>query len=348
MGRRSLLDEPADLNADIGTQPWSRGVARQIQFLAKQLDTDVVHLKSMIEIARENKAWKPLGYVSLDAFLLKESKVTPTALKAIELAAPGTSLRDVFDPLAKHGGDRKSEDYQVDNVNLKTKGGNDTEYTLRRLKRDAPELLDKVEAGELSVNAAAIQAGIRKKPTPEDVCLKSFGQCKDKLSVARRIWHSLSVDQQRSLLSDKPSVEPIKEKANISEEQEVCKGATSVPVIGEPMVYIDNGTWLTVQSFNELQTNTARKAFFDKMLATMDRNFSSNWQSVYAAIDLMKREEWYWKEKGFKTFEDFWKQAGKFAFQQFRTLEHSHGFASMVEPELFQSANTQSRMTDDQ
>lgn len=37
-------------------------------------------------------------------------------------------------------------------------------YTLRRLARDNPALLDKVEAGELTANAAAIEAGFR-KPT---------------------------------------------------------------------------------------------------------------------------------------------------------------------------------------
>lgn len=54
-----------------------------------------------------------------------------------------------------------------DNIKA-TKGGTDTEYTLRRLKRDAPELLQAVKRGELSVNAAAIKAGIRKKPTAEE------------------------------------------------------------------------------------------------------------------------------------------------------------------------------------
>jgi hypothetical protein len=61
---------------------------------------------------------------------------------------------------------RKGES-RVDNVNS-TKGGNDTTYALRRLARDNPALLDKIEAGELSVNQAAIQAGIRKKPQPSE------------------------------------------------------------------------------------------------------------------------------------------------------------------------------------
>lgn len=82
-------------------------------------------------------------------------------------------------PLADHGGDRKSAEDQVDNVNLKAKGGNDTEYTLRRLARDAPEMLAKIETGELSVNAAAIQAGIRKKPTAYETALKAVGKLSD-------------------------------------------------------------------------------------------------------------------------------------------------------------------------
>lgn len=36
-------------------------------------------------------------------------------------------------------------------------------YALRRLKRDAPELAAQVIAGEISANAAAIQAGFRKR-----------------------------------------------------------------------------------------------------------------------------------------------------------------------------------------
>ena len=46
-------------------------------------------------------------------------------------------------PLAKHGeiGNGRKNESRVDNVNS-MKGGNDTEYTLRRLKRYAPESQD--------------------------------------------------------------------------------------------------------------------------------------------------------------------------------------------------------------
>ena len=55
----------------------------------------------------------------------------------------------------------------ADNVSNKEKvqAGNSRSYTVSRLQREAPELFAQVVAGTLSANAAAIQAGFRKKPT---------------------------------------------------------------------------------------------------------------------------------------------------------------------------------------
>ena len=52
-----------------------------------------------------------------------------------------------------------------DNVKGVT-AGNSRSYTVSRLQREAPELFAQVVAGTISANAAAIQAGFRKKPTP--------------------------------------------------------------------------------------------------------------------------------------------------------------------------------------
>jgi hypothetical protein len=53
----------------------------------------------------------------------------------------------------------------VDIVNEVTPAkGNSRAYTLDRLKRARRDLFDQVCAGELSANAAAIEAGFRKKP----------------------------------------------------------------------------------------------------------------------------------------------------------------------------------------
>lgn len=195
-----LLDEPCDLHAEIGSKPWARAVAREIRYSAKKLDSDVNHIQEFISIAAKHEAWKVLGYVSLDAFLIKEANFTQAIIDAIRNAKGGT----VGDALAKvdsmpelPSNGKVGNGRSFDNVKA-TKGGNDTEYTLRRLKRDAPELYSQVKRGELSVNAAAIKAGIRKKPTPEEQCCKWFKKCDDKAAVLRRLQEYLEVVHERS------------------------------------------------------------------------------------------------------------------------------------------------------
>jgi hypothetical protein len=58
------------------------------------------------------------------------------------------------------GGDRRSDSFKVGITNLEK---NDTGYAMRRLAKDTPELHAQVLAGELSPNAAAIEAGFRKR-----------------------------------------------------------------------------------------------------------------------------------------------------------------------------------------
>jgi hypothetical protein len=103
----------------------------------------------------------------------------------LELNPPGDpiSLDGVKKKLADHGGARagagrpkkgesREPGNQVDNVNL-NKGGNARAYILARLDRDGhAELAAKVRAGTMSANAAAIEAGFRKKQTPLERILK--------------------------------------------------------------------------------------------------------------------------------------------------------------------------------
>lgn len=199
-----LLDEPCDLHAEIGSKPWARAVAREIRYSAKKLDSDVNHIQEFISIAAKHEAWKVLGYVSLDAFLIKEANFTQAIIDAIRNAKGGTvgdalAKVEAMPELPKLGeiGNGRKPDGRCNNV-TSTRRGNDTEYTLRRLKRDAPELYSQVKRGELSVNAAAIQAGIRKKPTPEEQCCKWFKKCDDKAAVLRRLQEYLEVVHERS------------------------------------------------------------------------------------------------------------------------------------------------------
>lgn len=72
--------------------------------------------------------------------------------------------------LGEEGGDKRSGNRITNNnvIGGLSVQGNSRSYTVARLKQQAPELFEKVVSGELSANAAAIQAGFRKVKTPLD------------------------------------------------------------------------------------------------------------------------------------------------------------------------------------
>jgi len=85
-----------------------------------------------------------------------------------------TKLHGTTKPLGEHGGDRKSEDVfrQGDNITLVERGTSAT-YLAARLKRDFPEIADKLAAGLFrSVRAAAKAAGIVREPDIVKAALK--------------------------------------------------------------------------------------------------------------------------------------------------------------------------------
>ena len=77
-------------------------------------------------------------------------------------------------PLPKHGapiGNKLASKNEGDNVTSVSKPdkpkslrGNSEAYTLKRLSRDRPDILARIEAGEISANQGAIEAGFRDKP----------------------------------------------------------------------------------------------------------------------------------------------------------------------------------------
>jgi DNA-binding MarR family transcriptional regulator len=64
-----------------------------------------------------------------------------------------------------------------------------------------PELQAKVASREISLNQAAIQSGIRKKPTPEETIVKAFAKATGRLQVAKAIISSLNQDEAAALLA---------------------------------------------------------------------------------------------------------------------------------------------------
>lgn len=73
----------------------------------------------------------------------------------------------------------------VDNVHDSERpAGNTRQAALRRLRKDRPDLLERVVTGELSAHAAAVEAGFRKQRTP--------------LDLLRSAWRRASVDEREA------------------------------------------------------------------------------------------------------------------------------------------------------
>jgi KilA-N domain len=76
-----------------------------------------------------------------------------------------SQLIDQEKPLPQNGEVGNGRPSSFDNIKP-TQGGTSADYTRKRLKRDRPDLLERVAEGEMSLNAAAIEAGFRKVKTP--------------------------------------------------------------------------------------------------------------------------------------------------------------------------------------
>ena len=101
------------------------------------IEWSIENLKVMMQLRHRNEFHGPIGQdmESLREFVREQ-------IAQAEVAIPG------------HGGDRKGQD---NNVILTPLQGNNPVYALRRLKRDRPDIAQKVITGELSPHAAAVE-----------------------------------------------------------------------------------------------------------------------------------------------------------------------------------------------
>jgi len=91
-----------------------------------------------------------------------------------------------------HGGDRKSDKIKVYNVNDESKTkGNSKAYGLSKLNKERPDLFEKVTSDEMSVHAAMVKAGFRRRkiqvePDPDKLA-RSIKRHLDEDQIARLI-----------------------------------------------------------------------------------------------------------------------------------------------------------------
>ena len=172
--------------------------------ILNRLSDDCRPIAALISEA-EGARW--LGYSGRDEFISesfgKPVEVVEMALEGLDLFDPAKPVR--FDdavqagrtarekmqraePLAKHGnqpGEMNSRNKGSDTTSVDV--GRGADYLAARIKRDRPDIAQRVEAGEYkSIRAAAIDAGIVKPACP--------------VKAAQRAFSKMTTDQQADFL----------------------------------------------------------------------------------------------------------------------------------------------------
>jgi hypothetical protein len=165
-----ILRDPlcGDAACEVPRDQWPTLMRERQHFCREVMPSDCRMLLFFVEDAAKAN-W--LGFETRDDYLLAlglDPDQVQWALDGLQRWEPDEACSlDEAIRLGKHGGDRRSEEArdQPSNRSL-IKAGTNTAYTLARLRRDHPELAERVADGELSANAAAIEAGFRRRLTP--------------------------------------------------------------------------------------------------------------------------------------------------------------------------------------
>jgi len=86
--------------------------------------------------------------------------------------------------------------------------------------------------------------------------------------------------------------------------------------------------------FLSLGNTEQRHGFLDAIMSKLGSNLG-DWARFYEAIEIVREQKQYWKSKGFRTVEDFWRSVAGPSFRSFKELENIYNFAKTACPELF-------------
>lgn len=180
MGATRVSNPFGGLNSDPDGIDYVEAHRRRAQTYLANHDSDVSGLEACITNLRESDRYRRLDDEFGHPFrnwqhfcTTKQPRGLGMSAEAIDFiigerkSAQELALKAV--PLKVHGVNQHEAGGVDDVKSSKTpeiKGGNATDYLSRRIARDAPEVLERMKAGEFpSVRAAAVEAGIIKVPT---------------------------------------------------------------------------------------------------------------------------------------------------------------------------------------
>ena len=168
--------EAENLLRHVPENKWRELMLARRRFLEIQLSYDCRCLVTFVNDAE--LMYAALGFGSVeqmirDGYGLKPAEIQ-VAVEWLQLNPPDEPISldgAITKALGKRGRPKKGEEK---GCNATLKRGTAAHW-LARLDRDGfAELAAKVRAGDLSANAAAIEAGFRKQPTPLEIALKQI------------------------------------------------------------------------------------------------------------------------------------------------------------------------------
>ena len=164
------------IDVPIGSLPRLKAAHRKALAYKHDVSFAAVGLRDYLKELQDDVAWQNLRDRKGALFSAWEDycqypEPLGLGMKTVEAAAilaePDGSSRTIAVVLGKHGGDRVSERVIRGSLDRKPAAEMPRRVrTLARLRRDDPEMAERVEAGELTANAAAEPRAGASRPTP--------------------------------------------------------------------------------------------------------------------------------------------------------------------------------------
>jgi len=153
-----VLDEVGDQFAEPGSRSWAVYFVNRAKIVRDQVHNDVSSLKSIVERLEKHEAWKHFGLPSFSMLCATKLKLASEELDAIMKAKRGQTVGEVLALRDKPG--RPDNDSKNEN-GINVRGGNNLPYRIAKLKRDAPEIAERLASGEFpNVREAERAAGM--------------------------------------------------------------------------------------------------------------------------------------------------------------------------------------------
>lgn len=168
--------EMGDVDAPTSTRMWAAGIRTKLQVGLKEIRTEAHHLDFWASLTRDKEIYRLLDdgngkfFTSYEDFCCCPYPwglgYEKTDIERIIIERKQTQAADIAAnavPLMEHGTNQHKMGGHSNGMSSKTHVSTSS-YVASRLKRERPDLIEKVASGEIkSMRAAAIQAGFVKK-----------------------------------------------------------------------------------------------------------------------------------------------------------------------------------------